>query len=117
MRFFSTFGLPKCIQTDQGTNFSSTLFNQQLNIENVTSSPYHLESQGVLERFHQRLKSILRAYCFDTHRDWDEGIALVLFAVREVVQESLGFSPSELVYGHTLRGPLNVLTAEGEKKC
>ena len=27
-------------------------------------------------------------------------------SAREVVQESLGFSPAELVFGHTLRGPL-----------
>lgn len=33
---------------------------------------------------------------------------LVLFAAREVVQESLGFSPAELVLGHKVRGPLKV---------
>ena len=45
----------------------------------------------------------------ETGRDWDEGVPLALFAVREAVQESLGFSPAELVFGHTVRGPLNVL--------
>jgi hypothetical protein len=33
----------------------------------------------------------------------------LLFAVRESVQESLGFSPFELVFGHTVRGPLKLL--------
>lgn len=28
---------------------------------------------------------------------------------REAVQESTGFSPNELVFGHTVRGPLAVL--------
>ncbi|KAI3376797.1 hypothetical protein L3Q82_000078 [Scortum barcoo] len=42
-------------------------------------------------------------------RDWDEGVPLVLFAAREAVQESLGFSPAELVFGHEVRGPLKVL--------
>ena len=41
--------------------------------------------------------------------DWDEGIHLLLFAARESVQESLGFSPFELVFGHTVRGPLKLL--------
>ena len=49
---------------------------------------------------------MIRSYCFDTERDWDEGIHLLLFAVRESVHESLGFSPFELVFGHTVRGPL-----------
>ncbi len=52
---------------------------------------------------------MLRKYCLDTARDWDEGVPLVLFAVRETVQESLGFSPAELVFGHQVRGPLKVL--------
>lgn len=45
----------------------------------------------------------------ETNKDWDEGIPLVLFAIRETVQESLGFSPAELVFGHTVRGPLKIL--------
>ena len=49
---------------------------------------------------------MIRSYCFDTEKDWDEGIHLLLFAVRESVQESLGFSPFELVFGHSVRGPL-----------
>ena len=32
-----------------------------------------------------------------------------MFTVRESVQESLGFSPFELVFGHTVRGPLKLL--------
>ena len=34
---------------------------------------------------------------------------LVLFAARESVQESLGFSPFELVFGRVVRGPLKLL--------
>ena len=34
---------------------------------------------------------------------------MLLFAVREAVQDSLGFSPFELVFGHTVRGPLKML--------
>ena len=52
---------------------------------------------------------MIRSYCLDTDKNWDEGIHLLLFAVRESVQESLGFSPFELVFGHTVRGPLKLL--------
>ena len=52
---------------------------------------------------------MIKAYCFDTEKDWDEGICLLLFAARELVQESLGFSPFELTFGHTARGPLKLL--------
>ena len=52
---------------------------------------------------------MIRSYCFDTEKDWHEGIHLLLFAVRESVQESLGFCPFELVFGHSVRGPLKLL--------
>ena len=80
----------------------------ELGIKQYKSSAYHPESQGVLERFHQTLKNMIRSDCFDTEKDWDEGIHLLLFAGRESV-ESLGFSPFELIFGHTVRGPLKLL--------
>ena len=112
VNFFTKFGLPKSVQSDQGSNFMSGLFQQvmhELGIKQYKSSAYHPESQGALERFHQTLKNMIRSYCFDTERNWDEGVHLLLFAVRESVQESLGFSPFELVFGHTVRGPLRLL--------
>jgi hypothetical protein len=45
---------------------------------------------------------MMRTYCYQYEKDWDEGVHLVLFAARETVQESLGFSPFELVFGHTV---------------
>lgn len=70
---------------------------------------YHPESQGAVERFHQTLKTLLRTFCIETGKDWVDGLPLLMFAVRESVQESLGFSPAELVFAHTVRGPLKLL--------
>ena len=81
----------------------------ELGIKQYRPSAYHPESQGALERFHQTFENMIRSNCFDTEKDWDEGIHLLLFAVRESVQESLGFSPFELVFGHSVRGPLKLL--------
>lgn len=82
---------------------------RQLEIKHVQSTAYRPQTQGALERFHLTLKSMLKSFCLEFERDWDEGVPLALFAIREVVQESLGFSPSELVFGHTVRGPLKLL--------
>uniref|UniRef100_A0A9J8CV35 Gypsy retrotransposon integrase-like protein 1 n=1 Tax=Cyprinus carpio carpio TaxID=630221 RepID=A0A9J8CV35_CYPCA len=112
IKFFTVFGLPRVVQSDQGSNFMSRLFSQllkQFSIQHNVSSAYHPESQGALERFHQTLKTMLKTYCKEFERDWDDGVPLLLFAVREVVQESLGFSPAELVFGHTVRGPLKLV--------
>lgn len=83
--------LPKVIQTDQGTNFTSRLFEKlvnELRVEHEMSSVYQPELQGVLEHFHQTLVDGLPL--------------LILMAIRSTVQEPLGFSPAELVFGHTV---------------
>ncbi len=108
VKFCTTFGIPKCIQSDQGTNFMSRVFvkvMKQLNVKYQVSSEYCPKSQGAIERFHQTLKSMLRTFCVEHEKEWDEHIPLLLFAVRNTTQASLGFSPSELVFGHTVRGP------------
>ena len=112
VKFFTCVGLPKSVQSDQGSNFMSGIFQQvmhELGIKQYRSTAYHPESQGAFERFHRTLKNMIKSYCFETDIYWDEGIHLLLFAVREFVQESLGFSLFELVFGHTVRGPLKLL--------
>ena len=112
IKFFTFVSLPQSVQSDQGSNFMSAIMQQtmyQLGIKQYKSSAYHPESQGALERFHQTLKNMIRAYCMEHNNDWDQGIHLLLFAAREAIQESLGFSPFELVFGRTVRGPLKLL--------
>ncbi|XP_076859481.1 uncharacterized protein LOC143512733 [Brachyhypopomus gauderio] len=112
IKFCTTFGIPKCIQSDQGSNFMSKLFEQvvkELDIEHKVSSAYHPESQGALERFHQTFKTMLRTFCHDCDKDWDEGVPLLLFAIRDTVQDSTGYSPNTLLFGRTVRGPLRLL--------
>ncbi len=92
--FMSVFGIPKTIQSDQGSNFMSRQFSnvmQQLKVKHSISSAYHPQSQGVLERFHKTLKSLLRSYCVELDCDWEDGLPWMLLAICEVVQESTGF--------------------------
>lgn len=60
IKLFSTFGLPKIVQNNQGSNFMSRVFKQvltQLNIKHHVASTYHAELQGK-EIFDQTLKSM-----------------------------------------------------------
>jgi hypothetical protein len=51
--------------------------------------------------------NMLKTFCLDSQKDWDDGICMLLFAVREAFQESLGFSPGlELIFGKSVGGPL-----------
>lgn len=70
-------------------------------INQYKSTAYHPESQRAFERFqsfHQILKNMI---ALKTIKSSMRGIQLFLFAARESTQDSLGFSPFELVFGHT----------------
>ena len=112
IKVFTLYGLPKIIQSDQGSNFTSNLFSEvveELGIKRELATAYHPESQGALERFHQTFKNLLKLYCMETGSEWDQGIDLLMFAVRDADNESLGFSPFKLLYGRDIRGPLQLL--------
>ena len=55
------------------------------------------------------LKSMLQKMCQERPKNWDRYIPAVLFAFREAPQASTGFSPFELLYGRTTRGPMQAL--------
>ena len=84
VKFFIFVGLPRSVQSDQGSSFMSGIFQQvmhELGIKQYKSSAYHPESQGALERFHQTLKIMTRSYCFDMEKDTKAILLLWIFYV------------------------------------
>ena len=49
---------------------------------------------------------MLRRMCAESPKDWDKYLPSLLFATREVPQESPGFSPFALLYGRNVKGPM-----------
>ena len=77
-------GLPKCVQSDQGSNFTSKVFGQvmeQLGVQCVNYKAYRPQSQGALECIHQTLNTMMRVYCCEVEEDWDEVILRVLLSL------------------------------------
>ena len=112
IKLFARVGIPQSILTDQGSNFTSKLLMELyrlLRVQGIRTSPYHPQTDGLVERFNQTLKLMLRKVIDKEGKDWDKLLPYVLFAYREVPQASTGFSPFELLYGRSVRGPLSVL--------
>ncbi|CAC5422027.1 unnamed protein product [Mytilus coruscus] len=63
----------------------------------------------LVERFNGTMKLMLKRLCAERPWDWDKYLGPALFAYREVPQESVLFSPFELVYGWPVRGPMTIL--------
>ena len=80
-----------------------------LSVNQLVTTPCHPMSNGLVERFNGTLKTMLKRMCAERPKDWDRYLPALLFASREVPQESLGISPFELLYGRTVRGPMAIM--------
>ena len=109
---FTRTGIPHEILSDRGSQFTSDLMAEicrLLSMKQLTTTPYHPMANGAVERFNFTLKTMLKRLASDRPKDWDRYINAALFAYREAPQESLGFSPFELLFGRTVRGPMTIL--------
>ena len=81
-----------------------------ISVRQLHTTPYHPICNGLCERFNGTMKRMLRRMCSEPPKDWDRYLPALLFSYTEAPQEeSLGFSPFELLYGRTVRGPLSNL--------
>ena len=64
---------------------------------------------GLTEKFNGTMKSMLKRLCSEQPKQWHRYINPLLFAYREVPQESTVSSPFELLYGRAVRGPMAIL--------
>ena len=79
-------GVPDQMITGKGTQFTSNMMqevNRLIGVRGGTTTPYHPQTNGLLERFNGTLKSVLKKVCQEKPRTWDRFIPAILFAYRE----------------------------------
>lgn len=97
-RWVSHFGLPCVITTDQGSVFTSSLFQDFLSQHGIKWQPttaYHPQANGLVERFHRRLKESLTAM----GGSWLEQLPWALLAIRNANGSDIAFSPAQALFG------------------
>ncbi|KAL0199468.1 hypothetical protein M9458_008008, partial [Cirrhinus mrigala] len=112
-------GIPGEILTDQGTPFMSRLMAnlcRLLQVKQLRTTVYHPQTDGLVERFNQTFKQMLRRVAAEDKRDWDLMLPYVLFGIREVPQASTGFTPFELLFGRQPRGLLDIAREAWEQQ-
>ena len=111
-RFVCQFDVPDVLHTDQGRNFESALLKevcQLLGVVKTRTTPYHPQSDGLVERFNRTLLNLLSMAASENERDWDLHIPMVMMAYRTSVQESIGCTPFYLMFGREGRLPADVM--------
>ncbi|XP_046417416.1 uncharacterized protein LOC124178223 [Neodiprion fabricii] len=124
--WISLFGTPLTITTDQGTQFKSSLFAslaRAVGAEKIRTTPYHPQSNGLVERMHRTLKAALMCKLGASHPTWLQLLPSVLLGLRTTYKEDLQASPAELLFGTSLRIPGDFFTTDdlqspqGPKEC
>ena len=95
-------GCPAKILTDRGTHFNNLLLKglmKKFEIKHLMSTPYHPQTNGLVERFNRTLCEALARTATDHLDEWDKYIAPVLFAYRTSKHSTTRMTPFFLVYG------------------
>ena len=111
-QYFSTFGLPKSILTDNGKDFESNLMKElckALEIDKLRTTFYKPSTNSACERWHRTLNSILAKSVEKSQRDWCEKLPDVVAAYNASPHTSTGYSPNFLVFGRENRAPLDLV--------
>ena len=95
-----SYGTPKTLLTDNGTQFTASFFRNVcriLGIHKVFTAEYHPQTNGQAERFNRTIIAAIRNYVSDSQRDWDEWLGPLTYAYNMRVHRSTGTTPFDLV--------------------
>ena len=111
-QFFSRFGVPAELHSDQGRNFESRVFREVctlLGIHKTRTTALHPQSDGMVERYNRTLENQLATFVQDHQKDWDLHLPLLLMSYRSAVHETTKLTPAMLMFGRELRVPIDLL--------
>jgi hypothetical protein len=116
-KWIGRWGVPKRVITDQGTNFTSAVVQlafHQLGITRNPTTPYHPQSNGLVERYNGTLKATISKLASGWEAEWDKHIDWALASYRFTINAGLGDSPFFVVNGQDPSTPLTSVSDTAE---
>jgi hypothetical protein len=109
---FTRLGCPWEIVSDQGPEFDNKLLKslcERFHIAKIRTTPYHPNSNGVAERVHRTLNSMMGRIIGEQQTDWTDHLQPLMCAYRAAVHASTGYSPNFIMMGREINMPLDIL--------
>ena len=114
---FCRLSMPTQLHSDMGAQFESQLIKDisgLLGIKKTHTTPYHPQSDGLVERLNRTILSMLATTIKDHGEEWEDHLAKVCFAYNTSIHKSTGFTPFYLMYGRQARIPIDLIYSTPE---
>ena len=113
--WFCRHGPPKAIQSDNGSQFTSKLIKEFIKMNAVVhnlSTPYHPQTNGLVERQNRTMLALLKGFCLEQQQDWPIHLQKAVFSYNSLVHSTTGVTPHLLFTGSQKAIPLGNLFPE-----
>ncbi|XP_053878901.1 uncharacterized protein LOC128834319 [Malaclemys terrapin pileata] len=110
-KYFSVYGFPARIHSDQGRDFESHLLKEVLRIAGIKKSrttPYHPQGDPQPERFNQTLLDMLGTLRPEQKATWSQHVAYLVHAYNATKNDATGVTPYLLMFGREPRLPIDL---------
>lgn len=114
--FFCRFSPPEQLHSDQGRQFESEIIAEickSLHINKSRTTPYHPQSDGMVERFNRTLLNMLAIHVEEHPSDWEDHLRKVCFAYNTSIHSTTGYTPFYLMFGRQARLPIDLMYGTG----
>ena len=104
------FGALAWLLSDQGVNFMSSITDKMcmlLVVKKLQTTPYHPQTNGLVERSHQTIMQMIRKLGEDKKADWPGYLAEIVQAYNATHSVMTRYSPHYLMFGCRPRLPVD----------
>ena len=100
--YISVFGAPARLLSDRGDNFMSSVMDKMckiLGVKKLWITPYHPQTNGLVERLHQTIMRMIRKLDKDKKSNWPGHLAEIVHTYYAICSTVTRYSPHYLMFG------------------